>query len=419
VKLLQLSRSDRLLLGVLVPLALLGALLAWLVMPPKKEGGWLRQPSSFFNIGSGTKVAYLALDRLGYQVSRLRQPLSRETLHGLDALVILEPVVGLEKEERKALGDWVEDGNCLVLAPGKRSFNPALPATWFFDNWINVGPPGTKVVEPDEKVVATAGDTLSTHDPLCMGIREMMSRADFRFPTGSVTKGPLAGSLVDEIWRDDYGVAAARVHYGNGKIIALADTYWLSNRGIDESDNSLFLANIAHEATNGNRSGKIGFDEIHHGFRLASSPEIAIAKLMLEEFWGWGIIQAALVGLLGLFAAGVRFGKPRDLVQQQRRQHGEFAEAAGRTLHDASASDLAYRTLVHHYRNRLCKLLHLPPEADAAELAKATALQCGQDISGLLVEADERVRTGGTSRVEVLDIATQLHRVLEGLEHAA
>ena len=419
MKLLQLSRSDRLLLGILLPLALLGALITWLVLPPKKEGSWIRQPSSFFNSGSGTKVAYLALERLGYQVSRLRQPISRDTLEGLEAMVILEPVIGLEKEERRALGDWVEEGHCLVLAPGVRSVFPTVPGTWFFDNWINVAPPSTKVVEPNEKVPASAGDEFSAHDPLCAGVREMVSRADFRFQSGSVVKGPLVASVVDEIWRDDYGVAAARVRYGDGKIIALADTYWLSNRGIDEVDNSLFLANIAHEATNGNRRGKIAFDEIHHGFRVSASPELAIMKLMLDEYWGWGVVQAALVGVLGLFAAGVRFGKPRDIVQQPRRQHGEFAEAAGRTLHDAQAADLAYRTLYQHYRSRLCKLLHVPPDVNAADMARAIAPRCGHDISGLLNEADEKVRSGGASRVEVLDIATQFHRILEDLEHAA
>jgi hypothetical protein len=407
------------LLGILLPLSVLGALITWLVMPPKREGSWLRQPSSFFNSHSGTKAAYLVLDRLGYQVSRLRQPISRETLDGVDTLFILEPVVGYEKEERKALGDWIELGHTLVLAPSVRPLRPALPGSWFFDNWISVGPPSGPVSESSGKVKLVSGESLKTYDSMCAGVREMVGGTDFRFPTGSVAVGPLAGSPVDEIWRDDYGVGAARVRYGEGTIIALADTYWMSNRGLDEADNSLFLANIAHEATGGNRAGRIAFDETHHGFRLSGNPELEVAKLMLEEHWGWGLVQAAVVLVLGLLAASVRFGKARDVVQPARRQHAEFAEAAGRTLHDANAADLAYRSLYQHYRSRLCKRLHLEPDANAEQIARAFSMQSGKDISRLLAEADEKVRAGSATRVDVLDIATQMHRVLEDLEHAA
>src|SRR5207249_2582475 len=115
---------------------------------------------------------------------------------------------------------------------------------WLFDNWFSVGPPNAEVTEADGRVHALAGDSLNLNDALIAGVREMVGRADFRFPFGSALKGPLVGSSVDEIWKDDYGVVAIRVHYGEGTIIALADTYWLSNKGIDEADNSFFLANL-------------------------------------------------------------------------------------------------------------------------------------------------------------------------------
>ena len=399
---------------------MLVALVSWLLMPPKKQGSWLRQPSSFFNTGSGSKVAYLVLDRLGYRVTQIRRPLSQESLEDVDALVILEPIVGLEKGERKALGDWIEAGHVLVVAPGVRGLGVGIapPGVWFFDNWFSIGPPATRVSEPQGLIPALVGSEMNSNDTLAAGVRELVCRGEFRFPFTGSLKGPLVGSPLDEIWKDDYGLVAMRVHYGDGRIIALADTHWLSNRGIDDVDNGLFWANIARECAGGRRSATIAFDEIHHGFAMRDDAWLAILKLMLAEHWGWGLIQAGLVVVLALFASGVRFGKPRDLVLPQRRFHGEFAEAAGRTLHDAGANNLAYRTLYHHYRTHLCRIVRLDSQCDDDTLSRAVAAARGLQIRPLLDESDRKVASGRASRLDVLQLATQFHQVQQELEHA-
>jgi len=414
VKLIQLSRTDRLLVGILLPLALLSALIAWLAMPPKKEGRFVREPSTFFNTGSGTKAAYLVLERLGYNVTRLRTPMSKELLANIDTMFILEPIVGLEKQERTALERWVESGHRLVIAPGVRGFG-AAPGSWLFDNWFNIGPPTSAVTEDDGKIRQLRGDSLSESEPLFAGVRELVARGDFRFPLTTPLKGPLAAATSHAIWMDDYGVVALRVPFGEGEIIALADTYCLSNQGIDEADNAIFLANLAREITSDSRTRTIAFDEIHHGFALGADPWVAIVKMMLAEHWGWGILQAAAVLLLALFAAGVRFGRPVDIVQKQRRQHGEFAEAAGRTLHDANAGVLAFRTLYQHYRASLAKLVHLRSDTGAAELGHAIALRSGIQVTPLLEEMEAKLQAARVSRVEVLDLATEFQRVLDAL----
>jgi uncharacterized membrane protein len=412
VKLIQLSRTDRTLVGILLVLALLAALITWLAMPPKKEGRLVREPSSFFNTGSGTKAIYLVLERLGYNVTRLRVPMSKEVLAEFDALFILEPVVGLEKSERLPLERWVESGHRLVIAPGVRMFG-ATPGVWLFDNWFNIGPPTNAVTAGDGKIKQVRGDSLRESDPLFDGVRELVARGDFRFPLTGALKGPLATANAQPIWVDDYGVVALRVPFGNGEIIALADTYCLSNQGIDEADNAIFLANLAREVTGGDRASTIAFDEIHHGFALADDPWVAMVKMMLAEYWGWGIIQATVVLLLALYAAGVRFGKPVDIVQKPRRQHGEFAEAAGRTLHDANAGVLAFRTLFAHYRAALAKLVHLAPDASSAELGHAIGVRTGLQITPLLEEMEAKLAADRVARVEVLDMATEFQRVLD------
>jgi hypothetical protein len=415
---LQLSRSDRVLVGILLPMALLGALIAWLAVPPKKEGRWVREPSTFFNTGSGSKAAYLVVDRLGYDVVRLRHPFSADGLAGIDVLFVLEPTLGLEKEERKALSDWLESGGRMVLAPGVRSFAARMGSSWLFDNWFNTISPSVNSRESWETIAQKRGDSLSESDPLFAGVNEMTARGEFRFSNNTPLKGALAGSPSQVIWADDLGVVAVRVTMGQGRIVAVADTHFLTNRGLDEADNSIFLANLVRELSSGAGRGAIAFDEIHHGFPLGDDPWVAIVRMMLAEHWGWGIVQAAVVLLLALFALGVRFGRPVDVVLKQRRQHGEFAEAAGRTLHDARANDLVYRTLWQHYRGLLCRLVNCRPEATSDELAAALRRELGADLSAALQEAEAKCGSR-LSRNEVFAMCGDLHGAVDMLEKNA
>ena len=85
-----LSRTDRLLLSILLVGAVLVALLAWLVQAPERTGGVLREPSTFYNAAYGAKAAYEVLERLGFPVTRLRRPIVAETLEGIGTLVVLQ-----------------------------------------------------------------------------------------------------------------------------------------------------------------------------------------------------------------------------------------------------------------------------------------------------------------------------------------
>ncbi len=403
--------------GILLPMALLGTLITWLAMPPKKEGRWVREPSTFFNTGSGAKAAYLVLERLGYDVVRLREPFSPDRLAGVEVLWILEPTFGLEKDERKALSDWLESGGRLVLAPGVRPFVARAGGDWLFDNWFNTISTSSPAKDAWQAISQKRGESLSENDPLFAGVNEMTARGESRFPNNSPLKGPLANAPARVFWADDLGTVAMRVSVDEGEIIALADTHFLTNRGLDEADNAVFLANLARQASHATGGGTVAFDEIHHGFPLSGDPWVAIAKMMLAEHWGWGIVQASLVLLLALYALGVRFGRPVDVVMKQRRQHGEFAEAAGRTLHDAQANELVYRTLWQHYRGLLARSVNARPESTPAELATAIRAQSGVDVAAVLEEAEAKQATR-VSRTEVFAMCSDLERVATALQQA-
>jgi hypothetical protein len=564
-----LSRTDRLLLGIVLVAALLVALVAWLVVPPEKSGGLVKQPSTLFNVGYGTKAAYLVLGRLGYPVARLRRPIGEETLSAIGVLFILKPQEGLRDDELSALEAWVKEGHGLVVVPGRSSFEHGEHDSPETPRAVRGSPGSARAVRgspdpaqairavrgspdsaqairavrgspdpaqamtagravrgsPDPAQVMTAGlqqyeetfgqtsrrgqetraertglqqdeetfgqtsrrgqetraerkkrrgqpppprssleewfaleevaghrdETVHAYsrsdrpesgslidgsEPLCAGIRELAAGSDYRFRQ-SPLRGALAEMAPKVFWKDDLGIVGVRATVGQGTVVALADAYPLTNLGISDADNGLLLGNLADQLSE-QYPGSVAFDEYHHGFAERDWSPVAMAKLMLSGDWRWAVAQAVLVGLLALYGRAVRFGSPRDVAHKPRRQHREFAEAAGRLLDEAGAVSLAAATLYRYYRDRLCRLVHLEPDADDDRLSRAVHDRSGQDIGELLYMAHMAASgattgrgfmTGGrglmkggrgfVKRQELLAIARELHRVVEALDHGA
>jgi len=448
----RLSRGDRLLWSVVLVATAMTALVTWLLLPPEKTGGIVERPSTFYNVGFGTKAAYLALDRLGYPVKRLRRPISEETLAGIGILFILKPSVGLQDYEMKELEGWVRQGHVLVVVPGRSELRiaekrgraatppeapePSGPSQrsrrselrrrlgTAFEDWFGVG---RAAAGREQRPAAHAGDSagvdqsasgveLDASDPLGAGIRHLVPGSDVRFAKPAL-RGPLANAPAKTFWKDEQGTFGLRVIDGDGAIVALADAYPFSNLGIGEADNGLLLGNIVRELSRLS-PGDIAFDEYHLGFPERDWSPVAMAKLMLSGPWRWAAAQALVIAVLALYAGAVRFGSPRDITRKPRRQHREFAEAAGRLLDEGRATSLAAETLSRYYRDRLCRALQLESEADNARLSQAALARSGQDIARLLAQA-QGAATRRVGRQELLTIAQGLHRVVEAIDHGS
>ncbi len=216
-------------------------------------------------------------------------------------------------------------------------------------------------------------------------------------------------------WKDEGGAIGIEAHSGDGTIIALADEYPFTNVGVSEADNGLLLANIARQLS-AKYPGDIAFDEYHLGMAERDVSEVAIAKLMLAGPWRWAVLQAALVGVLALFAQAVRFGKPKDVVRKLRRQHREFAEAAGRLFEEAGAAPLAAETLYRYYRDRLCKRLLLDNQVEDGQLCDALERRAGPAAAAALRNALHTMQ-GPIGRQKLLELTYELHRAAEAIEH--
>jgi hypothetical protein len=250
---------------------------------------------------------------------------------------------------------------------------------------------------------------------LTAGIAELAVPEGRRFDPKSPCRGHLEDAAPRVFWKDPQGTIGFQTEFGDGTIIALADEYPLTNVGLSEGDNGLLLANVVREMS-ARYPGKVAFDEFHLGFAEHDVSPVAIVKLLVSGPWRWAAIQAALVGVLALVARAVRFGSPQDVVRKPRRQHREFAEAAGRLFDEAGATSLAAATLYRYYRERICRLLLFEPQVEDRQLREAVERCAGSAVAAELRQAQEALQ-GSVNRQKLLAVSQKLHRVAEALDH--
>lgn len=398
-------------------LAVVAAFGASRLMPPARTGSIERNPSSFYNEPYGTKAAFLALRKMGYQAIRLRRPIDNDTLAQIDALAILRPTETLNTYEQEALLAWVEAGHQLLIAPPPHSAHLPEKDTAQLSDWFRFARFEETRREKAHEDVRT--QIAANSHPLLDGTQTLVARRGQRFLADSPVAGPLAASQAQAIWTDELGVVAAQVDCGEGSIIALADVHALTNEGLRQADNAVWMANLVRHLTGGRTDARLAIDEYHAGFPYRDPSWLAVARLLLTEGWGWCVGQILLVTTLFLYARGSRFGRPADLRIAPRRRHGEFTTAGGRLLHDAKATDLAYKTLYHYYRTRICKAVNLPAGADDAAMRSALAAHGRSQWAEWLATAAPSAISRPPTRRDVLHLSERIQLELETLEHGA
>ncbi len=419
VKLDPQTKRDLMLLAAALTVSVLLAVLTWLVLPPAETGSFLKQPSTFFNAPYGTKAAYLVLEKLGYDVRRLRRPIDYDTLDGFGALVLLRPAHCLNEYEAGVLRDWIRQGHNLLVAP------PEEPV-WTEEEWNEereeecAGPYAWfRYAEADSQ--AEESDKQPDESPprihLPEGINDLTAGDDIRFTVEHPLTWPGEESRAEIIWEDESGVVAFQASYGEGRIIALADVYALTNRGLGEGDHPVWLAGLAATLMQDHPAAPLAFDEYHAGFPYQPNPWLAASRLLWDDRWACAVTQVLLMGMLALVANGARFGRPQRPTPRRRRTQGEFTQAAGRFLHAARARDVANSTLNGYYRERLCRALRLPPHTATAELANALRRRGRPEEADLVLQATEG--GGAVGESELLQRAQRMEAMLEALEHGA
>jgi len=255
--------------------------------------------SSFSTGGSGLEGYADLLDAHGHRVTRLRDAVGRDDLPAGSTVVVADPDQLTEAEVR-ALGEFVVDGGTLVVAgaatepivgllTGQRVRWQQRATTDELDVWVPDARTGGA-----ERLAGDRGGRWRDIGPLV----------------------PLVGA--------DGQAAVVTAPVGDGTIVALADADLLHNQHLASADNAAFAL-----ALGGDAPRPVVFVESVHGFARGGLDAV-------PPSWKWATAGLALALLVGLWAAGARFGPPEPDHRSLRPPRLEHVRALAADLEAVS-----------------------------------------------------------------------------------
>ncbi len=301
------------------------------------------QRRSTFLVGpSGARAFAEALERLGVRVYRSRRPNdSLDSLTGRGSLVaVLGPTVPMSAVEGVQLAELPAD----LLLAGSRTV-PAMRCL------------GYTVMR--RQPIATAIPGTAPHGTMPIARAELIHH--------------LARSVVDSANRDAGRMVSCDVPVplevdtllvtSNGRLVAVRLTLEQGRRLTLVADDRLFSNRVLRSTQAGPLTlglvvpqyQRIVFDEYHHGYVASRSLAGAAIDWSLHTPLGWATWQLALVGVLTLLAAGVRFGPIQGGIERRRRSPLEHVRALAGALAAAHGHDVAVRLMVQGLRRRLSR----------------------------------------------------------------
>jgi hypothetical protein len=163
----------------------------------------------------------------------------------------------------------------------------------------------------------------------------------------------LEADMVDTLLTTKGGRAVAIDLYfdGGGRATLIAEPALLTNRALKETDAGLVV--LPWLLSGSPRA--ILVDEFHQGFGRDGSLVAAVWQWSLGAPLGWLMLQWAVVALLALAAAAVRFGPALNVVERRRRSPAEHVAALAAGLERAEGRDTAIRLLAQGLRRRLSR----------------------------------------------------------------
>jgi hypothetical protein len=301
--------------------------------------------STFVHGPGGVSGVWDALPALGVGVRRLRarpRALPRDSTPGRAAILVLNPsapispleVHGLLEYNARSVG-----GGDLVVAGSSAS---ELMRCFGYE---------AKSMGRDS---ARAFDRSSGRD-VAVWVRATLAPASSERETTPTFRGAAAGcereyaKRTDTLLTTTHGPVALLLQRDRaGEVILIADVGVFRNRRVRETSAGPFILTLL-----AGRYSHVTFDEYHHGYGSSGSLARAVTGWSARSPLGWAVWQAAIVGVLALLIAGIRFGPPRTVLQRTRRAPMEHVRALATALASARGHDVAISILVRGLRRRL------------------------------------------------------------------
>lgn len=216
------------------------------------------------------------------------------------------------------------------------------------------------------------------------------------------------------LFGDADGPLVLSVPVGRGRLIAIADAQFASNRNLPRAENAVFLARVLAQAVP--PGGTVLFDEYHHGdIALESGTTLWIALGRPAQL---AFVQALLALLLVMGVVTVRFGQPVPLGRGQSRTSVEYVASLAGLYRRAKASPAALETLYRQFLRDLSARLALAPNVSLEQLSEVAARYGGVDkeaLRRLLATCEQRLDSGVVAEPELLDLTRQMEAVRKDL----
>jgi hypothetical protein len=300
--------------------------------------------STYLTGPSGARAFAEALERLGVQVFRSRRPTeSLDTLTDRGTLVaVLGPSFPIGPGDGRRLAELPVD---LLLAGSMTQ--PAMRCLGYTVRLRRGQPLATTFPGPSpDDAMPTVRAELIHH--LARTIVDSSNLTAGRRVSCEVPEP----AKVDTLLVTTSGrLVAIRLTLDQGRrLILVADDRLFSNRALRSTEAGPFTLGLVVP-----RYQRIVMDEYHHGYATSSSLAGAAIDWSLHSPLGWAAWQLALVGVLALLAAGVRFGPVREAIERRRRSPLEHVRALAQALAAAQGHDVAVRLMVQGLRRRLSR----------------------------------------------------------------
>jgi hypothetical protein len=347
--------------------------------------------SSYRTTPYGTQAYYTLLEESGYPVTRLERPYNEITDAddiGTLILIALPNAASPSQEEIDALNSWLERGKHLII----------IDQVVHLDKEIGDIEANTTFATPKTEV-------------------KLLQPTRYTFGIERVKTGDAATRIrvesrtaINHIG-DDAGALLADAKVKEGHVVFLTDPHIVANNGIKEADNVILALNLLAERP----SGKIAFDEFHHGY---GTHAVGAGSGLLAYFRGtpvpWLFWQGVLIAAVAAYTFGRRFARPLPLRRERRTTNLEFVSSMATITRMARATDLAMQNVYWDFRKRLCRYSGLPSNVDSARLAAIAARRAqldAQELTGLLASCDAVAHGQPTSDAELWRLVTRIREI--------
>jgi hypothetical protein len=349
----------------------------------------------------GTLALYRWLGESGFDVRRVQGGEQFPPESG--TLVMVNPNNEFPEGQAGSVRRWVEEGNTLVLATGRRNGDLSTE--------LGGRHPVLREFGLDLSIAVGYPDTVAVSQPLFSD--PAVDRVRLAGVWGLTL--PLSNTVVLASSKDSSGnrvPLAAVTRVGKGHLYIMSSDYPLSNEGIREESNGAFVYDIVKMA--GNK--RVIFDEAHHGQSVSGD----ILALFTTYPWGWALLYGAGLVAVYFFWSARRLGPPLPVVTpDQRRPTADYVRSVAGLFRRARKPGYAAERYLQFFKRTLSRHAELDPfltdQRFVQSLAERGRYAFSQEEMARAIERLRRLEGGGSAsqsvEAETLDAIREAEKV--------